>query len=341
MTKRRNLMVLALVAAALAALGLASCESTPLTGTEDGDLRVSASPQTVVIDQSAGETTGTSTIAAQLFDEAGRAMIGADITFVTTAGTLASGGPPNVVKTNSSGIAVDTLTLDTNDDATVTVGAISGKLSAESTITKKLSQGNVPPTAEIVITPAQGQRVGRSVVFDGRNSDDPDGNITCYRWEISSTATERPEVRTGATLFTISRVFQAEQVLDVRLQVSDESGPCGDTTNFNGLDDFESGYEIVCDLQGPEALAGNDQTVQGPTVTVTLDGSGSRDPDSGDTIEEFRWDCGNGSPVQTGPSVQCTYTNSSTTARLFTASLTVINECGLFDDDRVNITVLP
>lgn len=335
MTKPRNLMILALGAAALAALGLASCESTPLTGTEDGDLRVSASPQTVIIDQSAGETTGTSTIAAQLFDEAGRAMIGADITFITTAGTLASGGPPNVVRTNSSGIAVDTLTLDTNDDATVTVGAISGKLSAESTITKKLSQGNVPPEAHIVFSPPQTQRIGRLVTFDGRSSEDPDSPITCYQWEIESNETERPEIRRVASF---SKSFPVEQTLSVTLRVSDLSGPCDDTTVFNGLEDIQP-YEIACDLTGPDALAGNDQTVQGPTVTVRLDASGSRDPDSGDTIT-FRWDCGNGTPIQNDPVVDCVYTNNGTTARLFTASLTVTNECGLVDDDRVNITVL-
>ena len=340
MTTTRKLMLATLGGAALAMLAVASCESTPLTGPEDGDLRVSASPQTVVIDQSAGDTEGTSTIAAQLFDDDGRAMIGAEISFVTTAGALASGGPPNVVKTNSNGIATDTLTLDVNDDATVTVGAISGKLSAEATITKKLSQGNLPPEAHIEFNPDSEQRVGRSVLFDGRSSEDPDGAITCYQWEIASTATERPEIRRGANLASFSTPFAEEQSLTVTLRVSDVAGPCDGTTDFNGVEDVQP-YEIVCDLAGPDAIAGNDQTVQGPTVTVTLDGSGSRDPDSGDSIEEYRWDCGNGTAIQTDPTVQCTYTNSGTTPRLFSAALTVTNECGLTDEDRVLITVQP
>ena len=353
MNKARCFGVLALAGGALAALALTSCESTPLTGAEDGELRVSASPQTVVIDQSAGQSQGTSTIAAQMFDEAGRAMIDADVTFVTTSGTLASGGPPNVVRTNSSGIAIDTLTLDVNDDATVTVGAISGKLSADAQITKKLSTGNVPPTAAIVASPQQSQRKGRTVVFDGRTSEDSDGTITCYQWQIDSTDNTRDETVQGATQTTLSRIYPAEQTLTVTLRVSDEpdaattfcrsGGNPAPPSAFNGVEDFINDYEILCDITGPVASAGTDQVVPGPTAVVTLDASGSDDPDAADTIVNYRWDCGNGQPFQTGtnPTVQCTYSNTTTTAILFTATVIVTNDCGLTDDDRVNVTVRP
>jgi len=347
MTKFKHTTVLSLAAATLAALYLAGCESTPLTGQEDGELRVSASPQTVVIDEGAGETSGQATIAAQLFDAAGRAMIGAQVSFITTSGALASGGPPSTVETNSAGIAVDTLTLDASDDATVTVGAISGKLSAEATITKKLTAGNVPPTAKIVVSPTQGQRKGRTVVFDGRTSEDPDGTILCYQWQIDSTATSGDETVQGSAQSTLIRTFLVEQTLTVILRVSDDpalrcdGGNPAPASAFNGVEDFINDYEILCDLTGPVAAAGTDQVVAGPTALVTLNGSASRDPDATDTIVTYRWDCGNGEAVQTGasPSVLCTYTNSSATARLFTATLTVTNNCGLTAEDRVNVTV--
>jgi hypothetical protein len=340
MARGKRSIVLATVPAALLALTLASCESTPLTGQEGGELRLSATQ--VTIDEGQGQTQGTSNLAAQLFDEAGRPMIGAEVIFATTAGTLASGGPPNAVETNSSGIATDVLTLSLTDPETVTVTAFSGKLSATEDVTRTT---NPRPAASIAASPESEQVKGRTVTFSGAAST---GQIRCHQWEIDSTLSgvRNEIVQAPGPPATLQRSYSQEQGLDVTLRVSSlATTPCpsGSTgtppSEFNGVEDFIA-YDIVCDLTPPSAAAGADRVVQGPSVTVTLDGSASRDPDS--QITNYRWECGNGQ-VQSGtsPTVQCTYTLAGTTAQTFTATLTVTNGCQQTAEDRVNVTVLP
>jgi hypothetical protein len=98
-------------------------------------------------------------------------------------------------------------------------------------------------------------------------------------------------------------------------------------------------YEIQCDLTDPFANAGPDQNYQAATVDATLNGSLSNDPDS--TITNYTWSCAPGGPIQSGPTIVCTYTHSGTGSQVWTASLTVENECGLTDTDTVNITLTP
>ena len=335
---------------ALAALGLARCENTPLTGPEDGELRLSASPLTVVIDPEAGETSGTSTLAAQLFDGASRPMVDAEVVFATSAGSLASGGAPHTVKTNSSGIAVDVLTLGVDDGSSVKVNAISGKLSAEETITLQVNPDNVPPTADISIDPPNKQRLNELVVFDGTGSSDPDSDITCYQWQINSTV-----VAQGPTASTFSDDFSTAQRLTVTLRVSDDpnapttfcrsggNAPTAPPEDFNGT--AFTRYDIVCDINAPVASIAGSSTLllQGPSVTQTFSGSAS-DPDAGDTIVRFVWDCGNGQTM-TGspplPTMTCNYAISGGTATTFIATLSVTNNCGLTGEDTVNVTVRP
>jgi hypothetical protein len=93
----------------------------------------------------------------------------------------------------------------------------------------------------------------------------------------------------------------------------------------------------------PTADAGTDQTGVEPYATVTLDGSGSSDPDSGDSIT-YAW-------VQTdGTTV--TPTDDHTASPTFTApptldgdtltfQLTVTDESSATDTDTVSVAVLP
>lgn len=79
------------------------------------EVRLFASPQTVLIDEPAAHTEGQSTITAQVFDDRGRAMIGASVGFTTSAGTSTSGGAPTAVKTDANGVATDILSLALRD----------------------------------------------------------------------------------------------------------------------------------------------------------------------------------------------------------------------------------
>jgi hypothetical protein len=93
----------------------------------------------------------------------------------------------------------------------------------------------------------------------------------------------------------------------------------------------------------PTANAGTDQTGIEPYATVTLDGSGSFDPDSGDSIT-YDWTQTAGTTV--------TPTGATTSSPTFTApptidgdtltfQLTVTDESSATDTDTVDITVLP
>ena len=69
----------------------------------------------------------------------------------------------------------------------------------------------------------------------------------------------------------------------------------------------------------------------GPSpLTVDFDGSGSSDPDAGDTLTSYLWDFGDGSPTQTTttPTTSHTYSTNGT----YTASLRVEDNHGALSD---------
>jgi len=340
--------------ALLIALALTmGCEDSGVIAPSDGQMILSANPSTVVIDDEAGETEGQSTITAQLFDAGGYPLQGVDVAFTTSSGSLASsppGGTPTTVETDASGIARDVLTLTPGDDESVEVEARSGTLSATVAVTLSVGSDNTPPTAVILAIPDEQQQIDDQVRFSGAFSSDPDGDITCFKWTLSPAPSGAAYgIWQGTQQDQVSVIYSAEEIILVTLRVSDDpdaatwcatthcegasSDLCGELNSaFNGLDQI--GYEIVCDLSGPVAAAGPDQSVvlSGGQVDVQLDGSGSRDPDSG--IVSYSWQCGNGTGAQ-GEQVTCTYTAAGT----YTARLTITNGCDMTATDDVRITV--
>jgi len=330
---------LALALAALLGLGLASCENTPLTGPDDGELRLSVSQ--ITIDEAGGKTEGTGTLAAQLFDAAGRPMVGAQVIFSSPYGTLASGGPPNFVETNSSGIAIDQLTVSLADPDTFEVTAFSGRLMASDTISRS---SNPRPVAMIVASPDAESLPDRTVTFSGFGST---GQILCHEWVID---TDLPGVRTQTVQRSGSPTsyqdsYSEPQGLDVTLRVGSTACASDPTLSvFNGEPDTIR-YDIVCDQTKPVAvISAPSSTLSG--VAVTLDGSQSYDPDGStgpNAIVGYRWTCPNGTPsTASGAVVTCTFTISGTTAQIRSPTLVVTNQCGLESNAAsVNITVTP
>jgi hypothetical protein len=354
MVPLKNLIHAALVLA-LAALILVGCEDGGVIPPTDSTLTVYANPANVVIDELAGETEGTSTIVARVFDASGFPAQGVDIFFTTSGGTLSSnppGGDPTAVKTDSNGNAFDTLLLTLADPTSVDVGAVAGSLTEVVTVTKTIASGNQQPQAIITAQPTNpnAQRVGQPVTFSGINSSDPDGEITCYKWTITSSVPANNEVVQGPSRTSVTNAYAEEQLLTVKLQVSDSidagsfcvdcqgtPGNCGaPDSNFSPFDDvLDPQYEIVCDLTSPLVFAGPDQnvTLTGGTVNVILDGSASNDPESG--VTDYSWNCGNGTASIPGAVATCVY---SATGQ-FNAELTVTNGCGMNATDDVTVTV--
>ena len=280
------------------AVWIVGCEDSGVLAPTDSEISVSASPGTVIIDEAAGETEGQSQISAYLFDAEGFPLEGVQVSFSTTGGTLDSapaGQDPLTVETNANGLARDTLTLVLADDSTVTVTARSGQLTGTVDVGKTVSSGNVEPEAFISADPDGQQRKTLPVNFSGVASDDPDGEITCWKWTITSDIPANSLVAQGPSRSSFVDAYADEQTLSVLLEVSDDPDPasfctfcegsaatCGaDNVYFSPFSDSIQ-YEIVCDLTDPFASGGPDRTValSGGTVTVNLSGATSSDNES-------------------------------------------------------------
>ncbi|HEY3450472.1 MAG TPA: PKD domain-containing protein [Myxococcales bacterium] len=169
--------------------------------------------------------------------------------------------------------------------------------------------------------------VGSLVALDGSASSDPNGDPLTFAWtQLTGTAVTLTGAATATPSFTAPG---APAALEFQLTVSDgRGGTASDTVAVT-----------VRANEKPVADAGDDQTVSEGTV-VTLDGSGSSDPD-GDTLR-FAW-------TQTaGPTA--TMTGADTAAPQFTApsvvaqatlefELTVSDGRGGSATDRVQIVV--
>src|SRR4030067_470334 len=111
-----------------------------------------------------------------------------------------------------------------------------------------------------------------------------------------------------------------------------------DTRNATGTDTVVVTVNAFTPAnQPPTANAGPDQTVtagSGGTASVTLNGSGSSDPDAGDSIASYTW---------TGSSLGTGVTGVSPTVTLavgtHTITLTVQDTKGATDTDNVQVTV--
>jgi len=163
------------------------------------------------------------------------------------------------------------------------------------------------------------QNGSENVTLDGSGSYDPDGSITSYVWEENSS-----QIATGVgptASFTVA-------AHTVELIVTDnDSATDTDTVIIT--------VEAPPEPQAPVADAGADQNVtdtdEGGDEDVTLDGSGSYDPDG--SITGYVWE-ENSSQIATGVSPVVTLT-----VAVHTIDLTVTDNDSLTDTDSVVITV--
>jgi hypothetical protein len=136
---------------------------------------------------------------------------------------------------------------------------------------------NRPPVADA--GPDQTVIEGVTVMLDGTNSTDPDGDAVSYLWEQTSGPTvDLSDTTDGRLTFTAPDVGPDGASLSFRLTVSDSRG-------------LQSEDDCIVNVSWvnipPTANASFDQTVDGGD-TVLLDGSLSSDPDDG--IVSFLWE---------------------------------------------------
>ena len=192
---------------------------------------------------------------------------------------------------------------------------------------------NLPPVAEA--GEALTVEEASMAALDGSASADPDDGIAAYFWE----QTGGPEVTlsnpgAAAPEFWTPEVGPEGAVLTFELTVTDRSGlQSSDGCIVNVVD------AAAVNLP-PTARAGADQTIAEGS-TVTLDGSGSADPDDG--IAWYSWVQIQGPPVHfsspdtAGPTF--TAPNVSATGAYLVFELTVADHGGLRHSDSCIVTV--
>ena len=163
---------------------------------------------------------------------------------------------------------------------------------------------------------------GSTVVLDGSNSYDTDGQITSFQWQqISGEGVSILYPDSAMAQF----IMPSGGFVDIKLTVVDNEGKPGiDTVSY-----------AVNQL--PTAHAGADMEV-GHSVVVILDGSGSVDADG--SISTYLWEQVGGYPINifSGDQQVATFYSPATNSQL-SFTLTVFDEQGLMDKDTVNVFV--
>jgi len=188
-------------------------------------------------------------------------------------------------------------------------------------VTGAASSSNEPPTADA----GSDQTVNdsddsgsESITLDGSGSSDTDGTIESYVWKESSS-----QIATGSGPSVSFNVG----VHTVELTVTDDD----DATDTDTVLITVTAYVN----QAPTADAGSDQTVDDSddsgSESVTLDGSGSSDPDG--TISSYVWE-EDSSQIATGSGP-----NVSLDVGVHTITLTVTDDDSATDTDTVVVAV--
>ncbi len=131
--------------------------------------------------------------------------------------------------------------------------------------------------------------VDESITLSGANSQDSDGSITSFVWDMGD----------GTTLegMEITHAYAAPGTYDVTLEIADNSGARNNTAG-DRLQVFVN--------DPPVADAGPDHRVATDEV-ITFDGAGSSDNDN--SLIRYTWDFGDGSSKENGMVTRHSYTD--------------------------------
>jgi hypothetical protein len=185
-----------------------------------------------------------------------------------------------------------------------------------------------PPVANA--GPDQTVVSGSVVTLDGSGSSDSDGVINSYNWEqLSGTAVLLSDTTAQKPTFTAPNAAAGSVLtLTFRLRVYDDE-------MLSGVDTVS--ITVGAANQAPSANAGPDQSVLTGT-TVTLDGTGSSDPEGGALTYAWTQLSGTGVELSSASAASPTFTAPAEAGTLV-FQLTVTDSGQASDTDTVTITV--
>jgi hypothetical protein len=236
----------------------------------------------------------------------------------------------------------------TDDYASITPGNtnnLAAKLSCGENVNSKTNSSettyatvniigvNQPPIAEANVEEEE-VREGEEVILNGEDSNDPSGDTLTYLWKQTDDSIEKVNIldaNEAVANFRVPDKLGDDTTYEITLFVTDKYGDTATkTVSLEALANSE-----------PEADTGGDkEAVIGEQVT--LDGSGSHDPDPDGTIISYKWEQTDGPSVGLQGSNQPVASFSVPSVEddtTFEFSLTVTDDEGAENEDGVEVQV--
>ena len=191
------------------------------------------------------------------------------------------------------------------------------------------TKNNKPPSAvagpdQVITLPTD------SVLLDGRTSSDPDGRIVSYGWIKISGPASLNIIKPSDSLTKVKSLVKGVYLFE--LKITDNGGlSAKDTIQITVIDALQSNHP-------PAANAGPDQTIALPTNTITLNASGSTDPDN--NIVSYAWTKISGPSsytISNANAVQTQVTNLF--EGIYQFEIKVMDAGGLLDKDTMQVVV--
>ncbi len=230
-------------------------------------------------------------------------------------GTITNSSSPTVSITGlSSGIYVFSLTVTSSSGETATDNVTVSVVSAN-----QIPVSNAGPDKTITLPTS-------STTLNGSGTD-VDGTIVSYSWAKVSGPTMTGAGWTSATL-SLSNLVEGTYTFS--LTVTDNNGA-------TATDEVMVTVNAAVVNQGPSANAGPNITVNLPTNSTTLNGSGS-DPDG--SIASYLWEKRSGPSVTLSNSTTANLSLTNLVAGIYVFRLTVTDNTGATAFDEATITVV-